>query len=119
MPVSGERINTVHGQIPGTPLDRRVRVTGGTLTSLKKTLAMQKANLAEHTKVREREISELRRQLVVAEKEYKAALAEKKEKEPGTKTVPGLTQRRGRPAGVATQEEWVELRKSGKYLEYL
>ena len=117
MPRGGDRIKTVHGQIPGTPLDRRVRVTGGTLTSLKKQLSRAKDALKRTVEAREADISILRGLIVEAEKAYNEALAEKREKEPGTFTVPGLIERRGAPPGV-TPEEWVELRKSGKHLEY-
>jgi hypothetical protein len=94
-------------------------VTGGQLTSLKKALTKVKANLAEHIRIREEEISDLRKQIVEMEKQYRDALAEKNEKEPDTYTVPGLLHTRGKPAGIETEEEWHELRKAGKHLEYL
>ena len=118
MPAASERVSTVHGRIPGTALDRRVRVTGGMLTSLQKVLARTEANLAETIRVREKEIAGLRTRIALVRAEHEEARAEKREKEPGQFIVSGLRTRGGVPPGV-TPEEWVELRKSGKYVEYL
>ncbi len=118
MPAGGERLQTVHGRIPGTALDRRVRVAGGTLTSLRSSLDKVKRNLEETVRLREAEIAVLEERMATAEAEYKAALAEKREKEPGTFTVPGLLRRSGPPPGLS-QEEWIKKRQSGEHLEYL
>ena len=102
----------------GTALDHSIRAAVNDVKTLEHALAAAEASYA--AAVRAVESARNRFVPAIAEAKKKVdALAELKKKEsPGQpKTIPGLT-KGGVPRGL-TLEEWHELRRQGKHLEYL
>jgi len=122
---AGEKLVSVVSKVEGTDLDRRLRVAGGTLHSLRMQLSKVEETRTRAVASQDASIESVRALVAEAERAFHEALSEKREKEPDQPTRLGKWSWSGpsikeleastgtnRPADV-THADWVKRCENG------
>jgi predicted RNase H-like nuclease (RuvC/YqgF family) len=113
-----ERLGSGAVRYGGTELDHEIRAAYNSVRGAKKALEKTKKRRITLIEGIDLEIAQLETRLEISSKNLNELLEKKKVEEPDTET-PGVSRRKKIPPPGMSIEDWHELRKAGKHLEYL